>query len=469
MCTKPQPQTHPPRPLSTSTAALINGSRQNFRLEHVARYVQAGYTVISIDYRLAPESKLPEIIEDLQDAFRWIYGSGPRLLGIDPQWVGVVGHSAGGYLALMAGCTVQPRLAAIVAFYGYGDIVGDWYGKPDPYYCNNFPAITEAESGSAITGPMCTAPYPGRGKELFYLYCRQNGSWAKAVSGHDPATEPDFFVPYCPLQTVTADYPPTLLLHGDQDTDVPYEQSVLMAVYWRSRMSRRNWSPWRRVRHGFDGDMDDPAVQAAFAKVLAFLDSHTQHSIGGDTMPTKSDTPVWWPPTAPKAPTGAVIASVNYNTEGLIAQLLWSIHRFLGDSVQSVVRTMAPPDGLWSSCSKRCRRRSVSTVNAENRHHGPALSQAISYLAQRQQSQLAGHPWVWLLDSDCLIARADAATAAIDAATAAHAALVGEAYWNQWNDDYRFSGFSLLLDPAQVWRAAIGPIPMMGIQIGRVR
>ncbi|HRW08869.1 MAG TPA: alpha/beta hydrolase [Caldilineaceae bacterium] len=258
--------------------ALINGSRQKFRLAHVARYVAAGYTVISIDYRLAPESKLPEIIEDLQDAFRWIYGSGPALLGIDPQRVGVVGHSAGGYLALMAGCTVQPRPAAIVAFYGYGDIVGDWYGKPDPYYCNNFPAITKAESGSAITGPMCTAPYPGRGKELFYLYCRQNGSWAKAVSGHEPAAEPDFFVPYCPLQTVTADYPPTLLLHGDQDTDVPYEQSVLMAAALAQQNVTHELVTMAGYDHGFDGDMDDPAVQAAFAKVLAFLDSHTRNT-----------------------------------------------------------------------------------------------------------------------------------------------------------------------------------------------
>ncbi|HRW08870.1 MAG TPA: glycosyltransferase [Caldilineaceae bacterium] len=185
-------------------------------------------------------------------------------------------------------------------------------------------------------------------------------------------------------------------------------------------------------------------------------------------MSTKSDTPVWWPPTASKAPTGVVIASVNYNTKGLIAQLLWSIHRFLGDSVQSIVIVdNGSTDGSVEllqavAAAGLCE----LIVNAENRHHGPALSQAISYLAQRQQSQPAGHPWVWLLDSDCLIARADAATAAIDAATVAHAALVGEAYWNQWHDRDRFSGFSLLLDPAQAWRAKIGAIPDDGDPIG---
>lgn len=258
--------------------ALITGSRQNFRLEHVARYVEAGYTVISIDYRLAPESKLPEIIEDLQDAFRWVYEVGPRLLAIDPQRVAVVGHSAGGYLALMAGGTVQPAPAALVAFYGYGDIVGDWYGKPDPFYCNHFPAITAAEAGRATIGPICTEPYPGRGKELFYFYCRQNGIWAKEVSGHDPATEPAFFMPYCPVQNVASAYPPTLLLHGDQDTDVPYQQSVLMAEVLSRNNVTHELLTMAGYDHGFDGDMEDPTVQTAFAKVLAFLEQHTSDS-----------------------------------------------------------------------------------------------------------------------------------------------------------------------------------------------
>ena len=105
--------------------ALINGSRQGFRPRQVELYVHTGFTVISIDYRLAPESKLPEIIEDLRDAFLWIYGSGPDLFDIDAQRIAVVGHSAGGYLALMSGCCIQPLPKAIVSFYGYGDIVGD--------------------------------------------------------------------------------------------------------------------------------------------------------------------------------------------------------------------------------------------------------------------------------------------------------------------------------------------------------
>lgn len=112
---------------------LIGGSRKDLNHAQLQLYLDAGYTVVSIDYRLAPETKLPGIIDDLRDAFLWISNAGPELACIDPQRIGVIGHSAGGYLALMSGCCVLPRPKAIISFYGYGDIIGDWYSKPDPF------------------------------------------------------------------------------------------------------------------------------------------------------------------------------------------------------------------------------------------------------------------------------------------------------------------------------------------------
>ena len=124
---------------------LIYGSRKDINQKQLELYLGAGYAVVSIDYRLAPESKLPEIIEDLQDAFRWIRTSSPILCSLSPQRIAVVGHSAGGYLALMSGFCVAPRPRAIVSFYGYGNIVGEWYSKPDPFYCTQ-PSVSEQEN-----------------------------------------------------------------------------------------------------------------------------------------------------------------------------------------------------------------------------------------------------------------------------------------------------------------------------------
>ena len=257
---------------------LMYGSRTQANPDHLAKYLASGWTVAAIDYRLAPETLLPEIIDDLRDAFRWVREEGPRLFDADPQRVAVVGHSAGGYLSLMAGVCVTPRPRAIVSFYGYGDILGDWYSKPDPFYCQQ-PALTRkqayADIGRAANSRVPIAYTQGaRAESPIYLYCRQNGLWPNVVGGRDPAEDPEFFAPYCPIQNVGPDYPPTLLLHGEADTDVPYEQSVLMARAMSGQGIENELITIRDGPHGFDGDMDRPRVRAAFDAVIAFLTRH---------------------------------------------------------------------------------------------------------------------------------------------------------------------------------------------------
>jgi len=255
--------------------ALIFGAREALPAEQMERYVRAGYVVVSADYRLAPETKLPAIIEDLRDVYRWLRQAGPGLFGAHPDRIAVIGHSAGGYLTLMSGYCVAPRPRALVAFYGYGDIVGDWYTRPSVHYSQQ-PAVSQEEAYGAVGGPpLANSPFGERFR--YYLYCRQRGIWPQEVSGHDPATEPDWFIPYCPLRQVTPDYPPTLLLHGDQDTDVPYQQSVLMDQALRQQGVTHELLTMASRGHGFDHGaegMDDPVIAEAFDRVLAFLGQH---------------------------------------------------------------------------------------------------------------------------------------------------------------------------------------------------
>ena len=252
--------------------ALISGTRNGPNAEQRKRYLQAGYVIVSIDYRLAPETKLKGIIEDVQDAFKWVREKGPALYKIDPKRVAVIGHSAGGYLTLMTGFAVEPRPQALVAFYGYGDIDGDWYAKPDPFYRKTQKLVSQEEAHKVI-GAIETTGGPNRGK--FYLYCRQNGLWPKEVTGHDPEKEPKAFDRFCPIRNVTKDYPPTLLLHGDNDTDVPHQQSVDMAKELKRVGVTHELISLKGYGHGFDGKgMKDAKVGPAFDQVMAFLKKH---------------------------------------------------------------------------------------------------------------------------------------------------------------------------------------------------
>ena len=78
-----------------------------------------------------------------------------------------------------------------------------------------------------LTGSEANFDSKARGR--YYLYLRQNGLWTKEVTGFDPATERAKLDPYCPVRNITPQYPPTLLIHGTADTDVPYELSANMA------------------------------------------------------------------------------------------------------------------------------------------------------------------------------------------------------------------------------------------------
>jgi acetyl esterase/lipase len=263
---------------------LIFGDRSMLPAEQAQLYLAAGYTVVSIDYRLAPETKLPAIREDLQDAYSWLRGHGATHFQIDPDHLAVVGHSAGGYLALLAGVCVHPRPQALVAFYGYGDIAGEWYSRPSPHYSKE-PAVLPEVAYHGVGGPVIAGSSWGERSEqrwLFYLFCRQHGLWPKEVTGHDPHTQPQALEEYCPVRQISKAYPPTLLVHGDQDTDVPFELSKHMASVLKQHHVPHRLITMEGLGHAFDVVPDrslpgepkgltHPRVGEAFDAVLAFL------------------------------------------------------------------------------------------------------------------------------------------------------------------------------------------------------
>jgi acetyl esterase/lipase len=259
--------------------ALIGGSRGDLPEAERQLYLAAGFNVVAIDYRLAPETKLAAIVEDIEDSYAWVRANGPGLLNIDPDRIAIMGKSAGGYLTMTAGFRVGPRPKALISYYGYGDLTGAWYARPDPFYCRK-PPVSVVQAYKDVTGRiLAEAPIGGgasQGRYQFYLYCRQQGLWPKEISGHDPETEAAWFAQYEPLRNVTPDYPPTLLLHGEPDTDVPFEQSVLMAAALERHGVDHEFVRRSDRGHAFDLGTapGDAAMEAAYGRILAFLKQH---------------------------------------------------------------------------------------------------------------------------------------------------------------------------------------------------
>jgi acetyl esterase/lipase len=251
--------------------ALIMGSRRGISERIKTLVLGAGHILVSIDYRLAPESKLPAVIGDVEDAFRWIRQEGAEKFHGDASKIAVMGGSAGGYLTLVTGYRVEPRPAALVAFWGYGDLIGDWYSTPSPHARHYESKMSSEEAHRQVSGPPISDDRDRKGDGgAFYDHCRQLGIWPREVSGWDPRAEADRFYPFMPLRNVTRDYPPTLLIHGTNDTDVPYEQSVLMAAEFKKHGVEHELITIAGGEHGLGGG-DPRQIDAAYEAAAAFV------------------------------------------------------------------------------------------------------------------------------------------------------------------------------------------------------
>ena len=254
--------------------ALINGHRASVSGRVKQRMLDSGYVIVSIDYRLAPETKLPGIIEDVEDAFKWIRTDGAELFHADANRIAVMGGSAGGCLTLTSGFRVIPRPNVLVAFWGYGDLIGDWYSRPSPHARHNRQLYTRGKAEAQVTGPPISDSRDRRGDGgIFYNFCRQRGVWPKEVTGWDPETEPEKFYPYMAVRNVTPDYPPTMLIHGTQDTDVPYAQSAMMAAEFRKHGVEHELVSISGGEHGLGGG-DPQLIDQAYEAAFEFVDRH---------------------------------------------------------------------------------------------------------------------------------------------------------------------------------------------------
>jgi acetyl esterase/lipase len=247
--------------------ALIWGARKDIEPWFIDVFNRRGLSVVSVDYRLAPATKLPLIAQDVRDALLWVRGEASESLTGGRGPIIAVGRSAGGYLALLSGLWPE-RPSLIVSLYGYGSVRESWYTESDPFYSRQG-AVSQREAVNSLQSDAVVTE-AGEGRFAFYLYTRQQGLWPQAVTGLAIGDLGE----YCPVERLDRHYPATLLIHGTMDTDVPFESSQRMADRLRERGVASDLELLQGTGHAFDKDIAEKRVAVTYQKIVEFIEVH---------------------------------------------------------------------------------------------------------------------------------------------------------------------------------------------------
>nr|WP_272887096.1 alpha/beta hydrolase [Phenylobacterium aquaticum] len=93
----------------------VTGSASANEAVHRSMTAELGCCIISVEYRLAPETRFPGAVEDCYVALSWVFANAAEL-GVDPARVGIMGESAGGGLAASLALLVRDRAEYRLAF-----------------------------------------------------------------------------------------------------------------------------------------------------------------------------------------------------------------------------------------------------------------------------------------------------------------------------------------------------------------
>jgi len=176
--------------------AWVSGDKQSGTAgRYLAEFVESGYLLAAVNYRLAPQYPFPAQIEDVKCAIRFLRAQAERYQ-IDLERIGVIGASAGGQLAALLGTSDDQS----------GWDVGE-----------NLAQSSRVQAVVDLFGPT----------DLTNLFQQDQGRLARSLFGPSGASG-SILATASPLTYVSADDPPFLFIHGEEDDLVPFSQSQVL-------------------------------------------------------------------------------------------------------------------------------------------------------------------------------------------------------------------------------------------------
>jgi acetyl esterase/lipase len=167
-------------------------------------FLDRGYTLFLVSHGAQPKFTVSEIVPDIHRAVRFIRVHA-KDHGVDPDRLGIMGASSGGFLSLTIGAAGKP---------------GDPAAK-DPVER----ASSRVQAVACFCPPSDLVNYGKAGRSIVEYEPLEFIRPAFGVQEKPREEQTKVLRELSPINAITKDMPPTLIIHGDADPKVPYEQS----------------------------------------------------------------------------------------------------------------------------------------------------------------------------------------------------------------------------------------------------
>ncbi|MGM0216568.1 alpha/beta hydrolase [Enterococcus sp. AZ109] len=229
-------------------------------LPYINQLVENGFNVLTLDYPLAPETKLVEIVSCLEEAIDWFLTHYADKLQLNNANFFLFGRSSGGYLASILTAKGYKEQLGLIRFYGYHDFDHASFTLPSPFY-GRYPKVPPMEA-QKIIGSQALAKDSLHARFPLYLSARQYGTWLSYLGPIDEK----LVVGKERLQ----DFPPTFAVHCDQDPDVPVEASRQLAENSQHTL----YIELKANEHDFDRKPNRQSDQV-YDRLITWLKAHS--------------------------------------------------------------------------------------------------------------------------------------------------------------------------------------------------